>query len=114
MPGLLKVGELPPVRRSPGRKKGKWRGNEEKATELQHLAKRETRPEKRWGMVAEQLPSRRAQSIAGAIKRGEAVGWEKTPEGQFEAFTRQCENEVRGADPTKPMYDVWARWVPAE
>lgn len=118
--GLLEVGELPKVTRAGGgRKRGKWRDHEEMAEELKVLAKRESEPDRRWGKVAARETPTKAQAIVSAIKKGEAVGFESTREGRFEAKSRKSANQHRAPvhGPTgKPLvlYDVWARYVPGK
>lgn len=118
MPGLLEVGELPRMSRSrSGRRPGKWRGHEEMAHELRTLASRERDEERRWGKVAERANETKAQSIVSAIKKGEAVGFEHTAEGRFEAKSRKSPNQNQAPVNEKTgrarvLYDIWARYVP--
>lgn len=116
--GLLAVGELPKVtRNSKGRKPGKWKGHEDLAQELRVLASRERDPDKRWGMVAERHTDAKAQNIASAIKKGEAIGFEHTTAGHFEARSRKSRNQSRAPETKSKqpvvLYDVWARYVPS-
>lgn len=115
--GLLEVGELPKVTRGPGRKPGKWRGNEDSAAELKTLAKRQKNPEKRWGKVTERENATKAQAIVSAINKGEAVGFEKTTSGSYEAKSRKSKDQTpppgrNGKKPNGILYDVWARYLP--
>lgn len=117
--GLLAVGELPKVTRTgTGRRPGKWRGHEEDAQELRQLQAGEQDPERCWGLLVRRVNENKAQSIVSAVKKGEAIGFEHTPEGCFEAVSRKSPDQGRA--PVNPrtkepfvLYDVWARYVPA-
>ena len=118
MSELLSVGELPEVLRSPGRKPGKWGGHEAIARELIQVASRRRIPANRWGQVAEQLTAAKSQSIAAAIKKGQAVGFEPTEDGCFEAAVRKSKDQsdavVDAKGKKQVLYDVYARWAPRE
>lgn len=114
--GLLEVGELPKVTRGPGRKPGKWRGHEDTAEELRRLRSRQKNPDKAWGKVAERENATKAQAIVSAIKKGEAVGFETSAKGSFEAKSRKSPDQS-GAPVARNgqvgiLYDVWARFNP--
>lgn len=118
MPGLLAVGELPPMSRSrTGRKPGKWRGHEYLADELRTLADKESDPERRWGKIEKEVPEYKAQALVGSIKKGRVLGFEHSANGWFEAKSRKSDDQT-GAEihpkTGKPrvLYDVWARYRP--
>lgn len=115
MPGLLKVGELPPLTRSRGRKPGKWRGHEKEAQELRDLAKLAPG---NYGLVLTGVVTSKAQAVARSIKRGEAFDFPADSTGHYEAFARKSPSQDAApyddkTGKTRTLFDVWARYVPS-
>lgn len=100
----VQFGMLPKIQGSGRRSTGLWPGHAAEAALLREAARKESDPEKCWGLIGTGMKTHAASRVASLINRGAAEHFGSDDEGHFEAKTRRNKDDPE-------VYDLFARYV---